>query len=169
MCEMGSPVRSSLVHRWGRHGSPEALRLVANRLFVQDRRRTRPVSAMSIKFVIGDVDTRPMALRRQITADDDPIEQLNRYSTLLGYEYALRREAGLEPRDAVRWSLRRVLPPPDGLHPAIALIAGYEADAAIWGEQASELLRVLMAGCEKSWTTMRNNEVWRPGTAGMGW
>jgi hypothetical protein len=124
---------------------------------------------VSIKFVIGDVDTRPMALRRQITADDDPIEQLNRYSTLLGYEYALRREAGLEPRDAVRWSLRRVLPPPDGLHPAIALIAGYQAETAIWGDQASELLRILIAGCEKSWTAMRNNELWRPGTAGMGW
>ena len=110
-----------------------------------------------------------MAIRRLIPAEDDPIEYLGRYSKLLGYEYALRRAAGLEPRDAVRWSLRRVLPPPDGLHPAIALLAGYEVETALWRDQASELLRMLIAACENSWTAMRDNETWQPGTMGMGW
>jgi len=110
-----------------------------------------------------------MALRRLTTTDDDPIQYLDRYSKLVVYEYALRREAGLEPKEAVRWSLRRVLPPPDGLHPAIALIAGYEVETAVWGDQASELLRTLIAGCERSWVAMRKNETWRPGAAGMGW
>jgi hypothetical protein len=119
--------------------------------------------------VASRVDISPVALRRQITADDDPTQQLGRYSKLLAYEYALRRAAGLEPRDAVRWSLRRVLPPPDGLHPAIALIAGYEVETAVWGDQATELLRTLITGCENSWIAMRNNEAWLPGTTGMGW
>jgi hypothetical protein len=110
-----------------------------------------------------------VALRRQITADDDPIQQLNRYSKLVGYEYALRREAGLEPREAVRWSLRRVLPPPDGLHPAIALIAGYEVETGLWEDQATALLRTLIVSCERAWVAMKNNDAWRPGTTGMGW
>jgi hypothetical protein len=111
-----------------------------------------------------------MALLRQtMPEDDDPIHLLNGYSRLIGYEYALRREAGLEPKEAVRWTLRRVLPPPDGLHPAIAMIAGYEVERGVWEEQASSLMRTLIVSCDRSWQALRKIEGWQPGTTGMGW
>jgi hypothetical protein len=125
---------------------------------------------MRLKFVGGMVDEDLMALLRQtMPEDDDPIHLLNGYSRLIGYEYALRREAGLEPKDAIRWTLRRVLPPPDGLHPAIALIAGYEVERGVWEDQASSLMRTLIVSCDKSWLALRKVEGWQPGTIGMGW
>ena len=99
----------------------------------------------------------------------NPLDQLNSYWRLVVYEYALRREAGLEAKEAVRWSLRRVLPPPDGLHPALAMIAGYPVDLESWQEEASSLLRTVIAAGDKSWQTLREKEGWRPGTIGMGW
>lgn len=123
-----------------------------------------------LKFHRGTVDEDPMALLRQtMPEDDDPIHLLNGYSRLIGYEYALRREAGLEPKEAVRWTLRRVLPPPDGLHPAIAMIAGYEVERGVWEEQASSLMRTLIVSCDRSWQALRKIEGWQPGTTGMGW
>jgi hypothetical protein len=111
-----------------------------------------------------------MALLRQTTPeDDDPIALLNGYSRLIGYEYSLRREAGLEPKDAIRWTLRRVLPPPDGLHPAIAMIAGYEVEPGVWEEQASSLMRTLIVSCDRSWHAVQKVDGWQPGTTGMGW
>jgi hypothetical protein len=111
-----------------------------------------------------------MALRRlQMPEEGDPIDQLEPYMSLIVYEYALRREAGLEPKEAVRWSLRRVLPPPDGLHPVLAMIAGYKVAPGVWDAQASALLRGLISTGDKNWHGLRGVEGWRPGSVGMGW
>jgi hypothetical protein len=111
-----------------------------------------------------------MALRRQTSFDDwDPREQLHPYMRLVIYEYALRREAGLDGKEAVRWSLRRVLPPPDGLHPVLALIAGYKVESEPWAPQAAALLQALIVDGDKNWHLLQKNGEWRPGTVGMGW
>ena len=110
-----------------------------------------------------------MALRRQSSFDDwDPREQLHPYMRLIAYEYSLRREAGLEPKEAVRWSLRRVLPPPDGLHPVLAMIAGYKVDADVWDREAAGLLHALIVDGDRTWHGLQQCEDWRPGTVGMG-
>jgi hypothetical protein len=108
-------------------------------------------------------------LRQSLPEDDDPIQLLNGYSKIIGYEYALRREAGLDPKEAIRWTLRRVLPPPDGLHPAVALIAGYDVERGVWEDQASAIMRTLIVSCDRSWHAVRNLDGWQPGTTGMGW
>jgi hypothetical protein len=110
-----------------------------------------------------------MALQRQPTDVTDPLDQLNPYMNLFVYEYALRREAGLDPKEAVRWSFRRVLPPPDGLHPVLALIAGYKVDAGEWESQALKFLQTLIPSADRTWRGMQATEGWRPGTVGMGW
>jgi hypothetical protein len=101
--------------------------------------------------------------------DDDPLDQLGPYWRIIVYEYALRREAGLEAKEALRWSFRRVLPPPDGLHPVVAMIAGYEVERGLWEAQASSLVRTLIVAGDRSWHTLREKDGWRPGTLGMGW
>ncbi len=110
-----------------------------------------------------------MALRRRHADTDSASEQVAPYLNLIAYEYALRRNAGLEPKEAVRWSLRRVMPPPDGLHPVVALIAGYEADVDTWGAEAMQFLEGLIVTLEEAWHRKRNAPGWRPGTVGMGW
>jgi hypothetical protein len=111
-----------------------------------------------------------MALPRQSSFDDwDPREQLHPYLRLITYEYALRREAGLEAKEAVRWSLRRVLPPPDGLHPALAMIAGYKVESDIWDAQAASLLHALIVDGDRNWHNLQQSDGWLPGTVGMGW
>jgi len=111
-----------------------------------------------------------MAIRRlQLPEECDPADQLNPYMPLFAYEYALRREAGLDAKEAVRWSLRRVLPPPDGLHPVLAMISGYKVAPGVWELQASTLLRSLIAAGDKNWHVLRGMGGWRPGTVGMGW
>jgi hypothetical protein len=99
----------------------------------------------------------------------DPLEQLNPYMNLFVYEYALRREAGLDPKEAVRWSFRRVLPPPDGLHPVLALIAGYKVEPGEWESQALAFLQTLIGSADKTWRGLQATQGWRPGTVGMGW
>ena len=88
---------------------------------------------------------------------------------LFVYEYALRREAGLDPKEAVRWSFRRVLPPPDGLHPVLALIAGYKVEAGEWEAQALTFLQNLISSADRTWRNLQMSQDWRPGTVGMGW
>jgi hypothetical protein len=110
-----------------------------------------------------------MALQRRTTDATDPLEQLNPYMNLFVYEYALRRAAGLEPKEAIRWSFRRVLPPPDGLHPVLALIAGYKLEAGDWESQALLFLQTLISSAERTMRGLQATEGWRPGTVGMGW
>ena len=111
-----------------------------------------------------------MALRRQTSFEDwDPREQLHPYMRLVTYEYVLRREAGLDPKEAVRWSLRRVLPPPDGLHPVLSMIAGYKVEPGVWESQAAALLQALIVDGDKNWNNLKQHEEWIPGTVGMGW
>ncbi len=111
-----------------------------------------------------------MALQRPMTFDDwDPREQLRPYLGLFAYEYSLRREAGLDPKEAVRWSLRRVLPPPDGLQPILAILAGYPVEPGCREEQAASLLQALIISGDRNWQSLREREGWRPGTVGMGW
>ncbi len=111
-----------------------------------------------------------MALQRPMTFDDlDPREQLRPYLGLFAYEYSLRREAGLEPKEAVRWSLRRVLPPPDGLQPVLAVLAGYPVGKGCWEDEAAHLLQALIVSGDRNWQSLREREGWRPGTVGMGW
>ena len=74
----------------------------------------------------------------------DPLDQLNPYLDLIWYEYALRREAGLEPKEAVQFSFRRVLPT-DGLHPVLAIIAGYGAGGPPDEVMAELLLETMIA------------------------
>jgi hypothetical protein len=111
-----------------------------------------------------------MALHQEmVSGDDDPFDQLNPYWRIIVYEYALRREAGLEAKEALRWACRRVLPPPEGLHPVVAMIAGYPVEGELWERQASSLLRTLIVAGDKSWHHLREKDGWRPGTVGMGW
>jgi len=114
-------------------------------------------------------DTGDMALQRHLGDASDPIDQLGPYMNLIAYEYALRREAGLEAKEAVRWSFRRVLPPPDGLHPVLAMIAGYPVESGTWDTQASTLLQNLIISGDKTWHSFQAMKDWRPGTVGMGW
>lgn len=110
-----------------------------------------------------------MALQRRTEHAPDPLEQLNPYMNLFVYEYALRREAGLDAKEAVRWSFRRVLPPPDGLHPVLALIAGYKVESGEWEKQALSFLQNLIGSADQTWRNLQLTQGWRPGTVGMGW
>jgi hypothetical protein len=110
-----------------------------------------------------------MALQRHVDDASDPVDQLKPYMSLITYEYTLRRAAGLEAKEAVRWSFRRVLPPPDGLHPILAMIAGYKVEQGVWERQASMLLKTMIVTGEKALQELRDTEGWRPGTVGMGW
>jgi hypothetical protein len=110
-----------------------------------------------------------MALQRRTEHAPDPLEQLNPYMNLFVYEYALRREAGLDAKEAVRWSFRRVLPPPDGLHPVLALIAGYKVESGEWEKQALTFLQNLIGSADQTWRSLQMTQGWRPGTVGMGW
>src|ERR1700676_3773343 len=110
-----------------------------------------------------------MALQRRHVDSYSAHDQVAPYMNLIAYEYALRRHAGLEAKEAVRWSLRRVMPPPDGLHPVVALIAGYEADMDAWGGEAMLFLESLIATLDDAWQRQRQKPGWRPGTLGMGW
>ena len=103
-----------------------------------------------------------MALQHQPYEVGDALEQLSPYMNLIIYEYTLRREASLEAKEAVRWSLRRVLPPPDGLHPVLAMIAGYAVDPGVWELEASQLLQGLIVTLDKAWHRRRNTPGWRP-------
>jgi hypothetical protein len=49
------------------------------------------------------------------------------------------------------------------------MIAGYPVDLESWQEEASSLLRTVIAAGDKSWQSLREKEGWRPGTIGMGW
>src|SRR5664279_3456973 len=114
-------------------------------------------------------DTPRMALQRRTEPAEDPLEQLSPYMNLFVYEYALRREAGLDAKEAVRWSFRRVLPPPDGLHPVLALIAGYKVESDQCEAQALAFLQNLIGSADHTWRSLQATQGWRPGTVGMGW
>jgi hypothetical protein len=110
-----------------------------------------------------------MALQFELDDASDLLEQLNRYMNLIVYEYALRREAGLEAKEAVRWSLRRVLPPPDGIHPVLGMIAGYEVDPGAGEMEVVRFLQGLILTLDKAWHSLQGMPGWSPGTLGMGW
>jgi hypothetical protein len=110
-----------------------------------------------------------MALQHQPYEVGDALEQLSPYMNLIIYEYTLRREANLEAKEAVRWSLRRVLPPPDGLHPVLAMIAGYAVEPGVWEMEAAQFLQGLIVTLDKAWHRRRQTAGWRPGGLGMGW
>jgi hypothetical protein len=98
----------------------------------------------------------------------DPLDQLNPYLDLIWYEYALRREAGLEPQEAVQFSFRRVLHS-EGLHPVLAIIAGYGVGEPADKVMAELLLENMIDLAEGAWQEFQQIPDWRPGTVGMGW
>lgn len=110
-----------------------------------------------------------MALQSETDPATDALDQLNRYMSLIVYEYVLRREAGLEAKEAVRWSFRRVLPPPDGLHPILAMIAGYKVESDVPDSDTARLLHTVIVACDRQWRNLQGMDGWRPGTIGMGW
>ncbi len=100
--------------------------------------------------------------------DADPLDQLNPYLDLIWYEYALRREAGLEPQESAQFSFRRVLPT-EGLHSVLAIIAGYGPGEPADQGMAELLLETMIALAEGAWQEFQQIPDWRPGTVGMGW
>jgi hypothetical protein len=96
------------------------------------------------------------------------VDKLGPYWKLLWYEYALRRSAGLDPEDSVRWSMRRVVS--RELDPVLALIGGYDPHSDdMTGMLAGMLLETLKATGEELFQTLQSTDGWRPGTDGMGW
>jgi hypothetical protein len=111
-----------------------------------------------------------MALRQEDLSDlQEALDQVHHYWQYFVYEYALRREAGLEAREAVRWSLRRILPPPEGLHPAVAVVAGYRVPPDDSTQMTPMLLQAVINAGEQALNALRATDGWQAGTTGMGW
>lgn len=102
-----------------------------------------------------------------MSAPDDPFEQLAPYMPLLWFEFMLRRAAGLDPMDAVIWSLRRILPK-EGLHETLAVAAFYSADP-LQEIQATIVVETIANVGEEMFQKFRKRDDWRPGVDGLPW